>query len=119
VDLALAPRNTNGLVEYSMDFFILKPVDLSKRNQKLFYEVNNRGNKYFSLLDGFNVNLLIAGPTNNPTTAAHAGDGFLMNRGYTLAWSGWDTSAPSSSNMTITIPIAKNPGWNIDRRAVV
>lgn len=109
VDLAFAPRNASGLVEYSMDFFILKPIDLSKGNQKLFYEVNNRGNKYFGLLDGFNVNLLIAGPTNNPTTAADAGDGFLMNQGYALAWSGWDTSAPASSNMTITIPVAKNP----------
>jgi hypothetical protein len=108
-DLALAPRNASGLVEYSMDFFILKPIDLTKGNQKLFYEVNNRGNKYFALLNGFNVNLLVAGPTNNPTTAADAGDGFLMNQGYTLAWSGWDTSAPASSNMTITVPIAKNP----------
>jgi Alpha/beta hydrolase domain len=108
VDLALAPRNANGLVEYSMDFFILKPIDLTKGNHKLFYEVNNRGNKYFSLLNGFNVNLLVSGPNNNPTTAADAGDGFLMNQGYALAWSGWDTSAPASSNMTITVPVAKN-----------
>ena len=30
-DIQLAPRNANGKVEYSMDIFILKPIDLSKR----------------------------------------------------------------------------------------
>ena len=29
VDLALAPRNANGRIAYSMDFYILKPVDLA------------------------------------------------------------------------------------------
>src|SRR4051812_23025153 len=36
VDLALAPRNARGRVEYSMDFYILKPVDLTQGNHKLF-----------------------------------------------------------------------------------
>jgi len=30
VDLQLAPRNAEGKVEYSFDFYILKPVDLNK-----------------------------------------------------------------------------------------
>src|SRR5437016_824792 len=30
VDLQLAPRNARGKVEYSFDFYILKPMDLSK-----------------------------------------------------------------------------------------
>ncbi|TMJ33705.1 MAG: hypothetical protein E6G96_04155, partial [Alphaproteobacteria bacterium] len=45
VDLANAPRNANGRVGYSADFYILKPVDLSKGNGALLYDVNNRGNK--------------------------------------------------------------------------
>ena len=45
VDLDKAPRNARGMVEYSSDFYILKPVDLSKGNGALFYDVNNRGNK--------------------------------------------------------------------------
>ena len=41
-DLARAPRNTQGKVEYSMDIFILKPIDLSKGNHKLILDFNNR-----------------------------------------------------------------------------
>jgi hypothetical protein len=102
-DLQFAPRNARGNVEYSMDFYILKPIDLAKGNHKLFMEVNNRGGKLFGPL-----NLSSGG--NNPTTAAHAGEAFLMNQGYTLAWNGWDPSAPAGGdNLTITLPVAKNP----------
>ena len=47
VDVGLAPRNAGGKVEYSFDFYILKPVDLSKGNHKVFYEAPNRGAKLF------------------------------------------------------------------------
>ena len=101
-DLALAPRNARGRIEYSMDIYILKPVDLGKGNHKLFVEVNNRGGKLFG---GFNQS---AGG-NDPTTAADAGQAFLMSQGYTLAWNGWDPSATAgNNNLTITLPVAKN-----------
>src|SRR5437016_3735658 len=32
VDLDKAPRNARGMVEYSADFFILKPADVTKGN---------------------------------------------------------------------------------------
>ena len=101
-DIELAPR-TEGKVAYSMDIYILKPVDLSRGNRKLFMEVNNRGNKLFG-----DFNRSSGG--NNPTTAAHAGDAFLMHQGYSLAWNGWDISAaPGGDRLTITVPIATNP----------
>ena len=103
MDIGLAPRNQSGMIMYSMDFYILKPVQLAKGNHKLFYEVNNRGNKVFG---GFNN----SGGGNDPTTAEDAGGGFLMNRGYSIAWSGWDISATQGDNrLTITVPIATNP----------
>src|SRR5689334_16519487 len=37
-DLRLAPRNQAGKVEYRTDFFLLKPVDPSKGNHRLFYD---------------------------------------------------------------------------------
>ncbi|GAB4041933.1 alpha/beta hydrolase domain-containing protein [Spirosoma jeollabukense] len=101
-DIALAPRNARGLVEYSMDIYILKPMNLSQGNHKLFLEINNRGGKLFG---GFNNST----GGNDPTTAAQAGEGFLMNLGYTMAWNGWDPSASSSNNnLTLSVPIAKN-----------
>src|SRR5262249_4339631 len=47
---------------------------------------------------------------NDPTTSADAGDGFLMRRGYVIAWSGWDvTVAPGPAALSITVPVATNP----------
>src|SRR5215510_4693794 len=42
VDLDRAPRNARGRVEFSAPFFILKPVDMSRGNHKIFYTANNR-----------------------------------------------------------------------------
>lgn len=111
VDINLAPRDSSGMVEYSMDFYILRPVDLSKGNHKVFYEIENRGSKMFGAFDE-------SSGGNNPTTAADAGNAFLMNQGYTLVWTGWDpgvapTGQPvqldSADNLLrISLPIAKN-----------
>ncbi len=45
VNVDKAPRNSRGNVEYSADLYILRPVDMSKGNGRLFMEVLNRGNK--------------------------------------------------------------------------
>ena len=34
-DIELAPVNAQGMVEYSMDIFILKPVDLNRGNHHI------------------------------------------------------------------------------------
>src|SRR5262245_3667937 len=44
VDLKLAPKNSEGKVEFWADFRIRYPADRSKCNGAVFYEVNNRGN---------------------------------------------------------------------------
>lgn len=101
-DIALAPRNARGMVDYSMDIYILKPINLSQGNHKLFLEINNRGGKLFGGLNNSTGG-------NDPTTAAQAAEGFLMNLGYTMAWNGWDPSASSANNnLTISVPIARN-----------
>ena len=43
VDLENAPRNADGLVEYTFEVDILKPVDVTRGNGVLVYEINNRG----------------------------------------------------------------------------
>jgi hypothetical protein len=103
-DINLAPRNANGMVEYSADVHIIKPVDLSKGNQRIFYDVVNRGNKGHG---AFNE---VGG--NNPTTAADAGSGLLMRRGYTLVFSGWEDEGlvpPGNNRALARLPIARNP----------
>jgi hypothetical protein len=44
VDLDKAPRNARGAVEFRTTVFILKPVDLTRGNGKIYYTANNRGN---------------------------------------------------------------------------
>lgn len=103
-DMELAPRNARGMVEYSMDVLILKPIDLSLGSDRLLYHMNNRGNI------GFLGSLNNGGGGNDPTTAADAGNGFLMRYGYTIVSSGWDPGAASGNNrLTITVPVATNP----------
>src|SRR5262245_33760250 len=108
-DINLAPRNANGMVEYSTDVHIIKPVDMSKGSDRMFYEVVNRGNKD---LDAFNR----AGG-NNPTTAADAGTGLLMRLGYAMVWSGWEDEGlvpPGNNRALARLPIARNS----DRSAI-
>ena len=103
-DINLAPRNANGMVEYNIDVHIIKPVDMSKGNQRIFYDVVNRGNKGHGAFND------VGG--NNPTTAADAGNGLLMRRGYTLVFSGWEDEGlvpPGNNRALARLPIARNP----------
>ena len=108
VDIALAPRNVRGNVEYAFDFYILKPIDLNRGAHKMMYEPPNRGSKTwsaFARVPGGND----PGSITDPLVLANA---FLMPRGYTMVWSGWDKSAGSNTanfNATITLPTARNP----------
>jgi hypothetical protein len=99
VDLRLAPRNARGLVEFTADLTILKPVDLARGNGRLFYDVLNRGNKIGLIL------MNDAPGQNDPKAAADAGNGFLMRQGYTVVWSGWQGDVPAGAGrMLFRIP---------------
>ena len=106
VDIALAPRNAHGRVEYAFDFYILKPVDLAKGAHKALYEPPNRGRKTWNTFGRVPAGNDPGATITDPTVLANA---FLMPRGYTMVWSGWDKAAGSSNagyNTTITLPIA-------------
>ena len=100
VDLNLAPTNDVGLVEFSGDFLLLKPIDLEKGNNRLLYGVNNRGN--LTMISFLNS----AGRSNNPTTIEDAGNGFLMRQGYSLLWSAWNWDVrPGNDRLQIELPV--------------
>ncbi len=101
-DIALAPRNARGMVEYSTDLYILRPVDRARGNHRVFFEINNRGrNLSFGQLNDVTVE------ANDPTTSSDAGNGFLMRQGYTIVLSGWDvTVAPGGGRLTMRVPVA-------------
>lgn len=98
-DIALAPRTAQGMVSYSMDVSILKPVNPANGNHVLLYDVVNRGNKVATSV--FNV---------GATTANPAGDGFLEQQGYSIVWSGWQGDlVPAAGQLGISVPVASNP----------
>jgi hypothetical protein len=103
VDLALAPRNAKGLVEFSADFYLLKPVDPGKGNGRLFYEAGNRGTK--RILPVFQD----AANASDPTKPEDFGNGALMQQGFTLLWMGWQWDVPEG-RMRMEIPIATENG---------
>ena len=105
INIARAPRNAAGHVEYDVDLYILKPIDPNRGSNHIYYDVNNRGN----LLAIQFINQ--GGGGNDPTTAADAGTGFLMELGYTLVWSGWQADiAPGMDRLLARFPIATNAG---------
>jgi hypothetical protein len=107
-DIQLAPVNAAGMIEYSANFMIFRPVDPFKGNRKVIYEINNRGN-----ILGFGFHNDAAANSNDPKSAADAGNGFLMRNGYTLVLSGWDPISPKTPGIgagpiKLDVPIAKN-----------
>ncbi len=107
VNLDMAPKNARGLVEFSSTFFILKPLDMARGNHKLFYGINNRGNKIEQSQRAFPVP---AANSNDPLTAADVGDGFLLRLGYAIVDAGWQGDvAPGNSRLFPKFPVASQP----------
>lgn len=105
VDLDKAPVNANGLVEFATDLCILKPVDPARGNSRLFFDYGNRGNK--RAVQFFND----APASNDPLTAAHAGNGFFFRRGYTIVWGAWQGDLlPGDGRMVLDLPTATENG---------
>jgi hypothetical protein len=113
-DLDKAPRNAAGNVEFSADMVILKPIDLGRGSRTLFFEVNNRGRK---ISFGRMHDTASDANMNAPTTPRDFGNGFLMKRGYVLAWVGWGADiAPGDNRLTVNFPVALEDGQPITER---
>jgi len=101
-DIGLAARNAQGLVEFSADFYLLKPVDPAKGNKRLLLDVANRGRKV--ALGMFNS----APRVPDPSTPEEFGNGFLMRHGYSVAWIGWQVDVPAQDGLlTFQVPRAR------------
>jgi hypothetical protein len=105
-DIALAPRNAHGMVEYTTDIAILRPADPARSNNVLLFNVINRGNK--GAVSLFNADVPGNVADNNAVKAA--GDGWLQRQGYTVVWFGWQGDVlPGNDRMTLQVPVARNP----------
>lgn len=103
VDLDDAPRNAAGMVEFSTPFLVLKPADMSRGNNKIFYALNNRGNS----LEG-----LLSATTQEAVAVTDAGE--AMERGYTIVDAGWEGDLiPTATQLGANLPVAQENGQPI------
>ena len=73
VNIDKIPFNTHGKVPYEVEWFMLRPVDASKGNHKMLFEVTNRGRKFLMnwIMD---APMQAAGAVNNPSAEIDAGN---------------------------------------------
>jgi hypothetical protein len=111
VDLDKAPVDDKGLVRFAADFMLLRPRELERGNRRVFYDYGNRGHK--RAVQFFND----AQHSNTPSTLAHAGNGFFMRRGYSVAWVAWEGDIlPGDGRMLLDVPVATEQGKPITGR---
>ena len=93
VDLALAERDADGLVVFSGDVTVLRPVDPGCGNRALLMQVPNRGARSL-------VRTNLAPIDDAPTAEVAPGDGHLFECGWTIAWAGWQWDVPRTPERT-------------------
>jgi hypothetical protein len=109
-DIGLAPKEVDGRVAFSADFAMLKPLTLPA-NGGLLCDIVNRGNKTV-------LRLNLAGPAVPSDPEPRAGDGFLMRRGFSIVWCGWQPDPPDNPGlMRAYLPEALHNGERLTGQA--
>ena len=102
-DLDMAPRNSTGRVEFSSDFAMLQPVNADRGNRRILFDVVNRGRKTALTLNSVPM-------ATDHTAPLQAGNGYLMRRGYTVVWGGWQADVPPTPGLVgLQAPEAAGP----------
>lgn len=90
-DIALAPRNAQGLVEFSADLVIWQPQQAAQGSGVTIVDIANRGGR---VIQAF----------NRPTPEQPLGDGFLLREGYSVVWVGWEYDVAATAEIGIDVP---------------
>ena len=113
-DLELAPRQADGTVAFAADFAMLQPESAERGNRRMFFDVMNRGRK--TVMTRFNDAPDIVDHTLPP----NPGNGFLMRRGYTVVWCGWQADVPPTPGlMGLQAPEALGPNGSLQGRILI
>ncbi|MEC7574507.1 MAG: alpha/beta hydrolase domain-containing protein [Pseudomonadota bacterium] len=89
-DLTHAERGADGLVHFSGDTTIMRPINPERANDTLLMQVPNRGGRSVA-----RFNLTPVAPVTS--SAVLVGDGFLFEQGWTVAWAGWQWDVPETA----------------------
>lgn len=121
VDLDKAPRDPDGQVEFASDLYVLQPKDAKRRSGSILMEIPNRGGKAVLRV------MESGGGSADPTSEADFGDGFLLRRGVTIVWIGWQFDTRDEPGlMRLYAPVAHDgdrpitglvrSDWNVNEK---
>lgn len=114
VDLALAPRNSDGCVPFRSDFTLLVPQQPAHGNRRLIVDIVNRGRK--RVVATFNR-------TASPVQGSREippGDGFIFRHGYAVVSIGWQWDVHRSAALLgLEAPRAQQHGKVVRGQVVV
>ena len=106
VNLDKAPRNAEGLVEFSAPFVIIKPVDVTRGNRKILYGINNRGNNIeisFHAYPPAGLRALLG-------SSIQTDDELIFRLGYTFVDAGWAGDITTTeTRLGANLPLASEP----------
>jgi Alpha/beta hydrolase domain len=103
-DLAFAPKNADGRVEFAGDLLLFLPKRIESARGTVFLEVVNRGrDQSLSLMSDARQRDLA--PEN-----WNLGDNFLLEQGFTVAFIGWQFDVQPRDGLGLTVPSAPVSG---------
>ena len=103
-DLAAAPRNADGKVEFAGDLLLFLPTRPASARGTVFLEVVNRGrDQSLGLMSDARQRDLA--PEN-----WNLGDRFLLEQGFTVAFLGWQFDVQPGAGLALTVPLAPVSG---------
>ena len=103
-DLAFAPRNAQGKVEFAGDLLLFLPKEAARARGTVFFEVVNRGrDQALAIMSGARQ------PDLTPASW-DMGDRFLLEQGFTVAFLGWQFDVQPGQGLTFDAPVAPVEG---------
>jgi len=103
-DLDLAPRNADGMVEFSADVLFFRPKEPGRARGAVFFEIVNRGrDQSLAIMSG-------AQQRDLSPESWNLGDNFLLEQGFAVAFLGWQFDVQPSEGLTFQAPIAPVEG---------
>jgi hypothetical protein len=108
-NLDKAPKNARSLVEFSTPFLILKPVDMTRGNRKIWFGLNNRGNCVeLTLVHAF-PSPTVSGTCNSLTADQIGPTNPILQQGFVFVDAGWQGDGipnPARDQLFPNFPVA-------------
>jgi hypothetical protein len=108
VDLALAGCDESGRVRFDHDLIVVQPLDPGTRNGWALVDIANRGAVVASSSFQMDDSPMFPPPQEPP-----AGDGHLLEHGWTVVFAGWQFDIDDPTMLGLRAPTARQDGRDV------